>query len=232
MKKVVSMMLVVLLVCFSVNLVACHAGEGEPENAVYVTIANGELVLARKAVTLTDVDGDGATTVNDALLSAHDAAYEGGAAAGYSATESEWGLSLSRLWGVENGGSYGYCVNDAFASSLADPIKVGDHVYAYVYTDLVGGSDVYSSFDVSTVETARGEEITLTLTYAGYDEAYNPVSNPVADAVITVDGAATAYKTDAEGKVTLTLDKKGKAVISATCATLTLVPPICVATVK
>lgn len=232
MNRLISMLVAALLVCGCVGLVACDTAEREPENAVYVTVANGELVLTRKAVSLSDADGDGATTINDALMLAHDAAYEGGAAAGYQASESEWGLSLYKLWGVENGGSYGYRLNDGTAMSLVDPVEVGDHVYAYVYTDLSAWSDVYSNFDVSVAEVARGEALTLTLTYAGYDADWNPVTLPVADATVTVDGKATAYKTDADGKVTLTLDKKGEFVISATSEELTLVPPVCVATVK
>ena len=233
MKRTFSMMLALLLVLGSLCMVACGTNEQElPENAVYVTISDGSLALVRKAVSLSDADGDGATTVNDALILAHDAAYEGGADAVYNASESEWGLSLYKLWGIENGGSYGYCVNDASAMSLVDPVAVGDHIYAYVYSDLVAWSDVYSKFDKGTAAPAKGEEITLTLTYAGYDAEWNPVTAPVANAVITVNGEATDYTTDAEGKITLSFDKKGSYTVSATSETLTLVPPVCVVTVK
>lgn len=233
MKRIISMMLAMLLVLGSLCLFACGAdGDEIPENAIYVTISDGSLALVRRAVSLSDADGDGATTVNDALILAHDAAYEGGAEAGYDAAESEWGLSLYKLWGVENGGSYGYCVNDASAMSLVDPVAVGDHVYAYAYSDLVAWSDVYSRFDKSTAEAAKGEQLTLTLTYAGYDADWSPITAPVADAVITVNGEATEYATDAEGKVTLSFDKKGSYTVSATSESLTLVPPVCVVTVK
>lgn len=231
MKKVVSMMMAVLMLVCVLCTVGCSTEEKEPENPIYVTIANGELVLTRKAVSLSDADGDGKTTVNDALILAHDAAYEGGAKAGFSSAETEYGLSLTCLWG-NTSGSYGYCVNDASAMSLYDAVKVDDHVYAYVYTDLVAWSDVYSYFDVSAAETTKGEQLTLTLSYAGYDANWNPVTSPVADAVITIDGEATEYKTDAEGKVTLTFDGKGKFTVSATSQTLTLVPPVCLVTVK
>ena len=46
-----------------------------------------------------------------------------------------------------------------------------------------------------------------------------------------MDGKATSLVTDAEGKVTLTLEA-GEHVISATHGTLTLVPPVCTATVN
>ncbi len=233
MKRTLSMMLAMLLVLGSLALTACGTkGDEIPENAVWVTVADeGALALVRKAVSLSDADGDGATTVNDALILAHDAAYEGGAAAGYGSVESEYGMSMTCLWG-DASGAYGYCVNDASAMSLLDAVKVGDHVYAYVYTDQQTWSDVYACFDKGALETAKGAEVTLTLTYAGYDAEWNAVTAPVADAVVTVDGEATDYKTDADGKVTLTLDKKGSHTVSASSDALTLVPPVCVITVK
>lgn len=50
---------------------------------VYVTISDaGVLKVAQEPVAVTDGDGDGALTVHDALLAAHDALYQGGAEAG------------------------------------------------------------------------------------------------------------------------------------------------------
>jgi hypothetical protein len=138
---------------------------------------------------------------------------------------------MTMLWGDESG-AFGYCVNNASAMSLFDEVKVGDHVYAYVYSDQMTWSDSYSYFDVSLVETAAGEQMTLTLFCVGYGEDWMPVTSPVAGAVITVDGAASEYRTDEEGKVTLTLDKKGSYTISATSETMTLVPPVCIVRVK
>lgn len=195
------------------------------DTTVYVSIANGDLLLAYEPVTVTDADLDGTLTVNDALICAHNAKYEGGADAGYTASETDYGLSLYKLWGIENGGSYGYCVNNASAMSLLDPVKHGDHVYAYVYTDLVTYSDTYSYFDA--VFTDGG--LTLTLYSSGYDANWMPVTNPVSGAVITVDGIETEYVTDENGKVTLPenvifLDKT--VTVSAKSDTMTLVPPV------
>ncbi len=200
----------------------------------YVTISdgNGNLVLIQEKITVTDIDGDGTLTINDALYCAHEAKFDGGAEAGYTYYEGAYGLALDKLWGVENGGSYGYCVNNASAFGLADPIKNGDHIQAYCYTDLTAWSDTFSFFDISTSNAEAGEEITLTLSASGYDESWNPVTVAVADAKITANGEATEFTTDAEGKVTLTLDKAGTYVISAESETMTLVPPVCTVTVK
>lgn len=219
MKRTLSLILTALLCTLTIP--AC--GEAEPQNAVYVTIANGDLMLAYDAVELSDADGDGALTVNDALYLAHEENYDGGAEAGYANETTDYGLSLAKLWGTDNGGSFGYLVNNVSSMSLTDPVAVGDHVVAYAYTDLAAWSDSYCFFDVT--EAAAGE-ITLTLTMNGYDEAWNAITLPVEGAIITIDGAATDYVTDADGKVTLTA-KKG-VVISAKSDTMTLVPPVCI----
>lgn len=234
MKKLLSITLAVLMLVSTFCLTA-FAEDVAPASAdVYVTIAdnNGKLVLTQEKITATDKDNDGKITIDEALFAAHEAKYEGGAAAGYASAMSDLGLSLTKLWGVENGGSYGYYVNNASAWSLADPVKAGDYVNAFVYVDATTWSDTYCYFDKNTINGKEGDEITLTLSCAGYDESWNPVTLPVEGATITINGTATTVKTSAEGKATIKLETAGKNVISATSDTMTLVPPVCVATVS
>ncbi len=209
-------------------LTLAPAAESAPQDTAYVTIAdeNGELALVREAVVLEDADGDGAVTVNDALLLAHEQAYPGGAAAGYLSSEGPYGLKLDKLWGVENGGSYGYYVNHASAMSLTAPVSDGDEVAAFIYTDLDGYSDTYCYFDRATVELNAPGELTLTLKAAGWAADYNPVELPVADAVIVVNGEKTDFRTDENGSVTLNL-AAGSYIISAVSDAQVLVPPVC-----
>ena len=202
----------------------------------YVTIADGEgkLAVEQKAVEVTDTDNDGALTIADALYAAHEDYYEGGAAAGFATAETQWGLSLAKLWGVENGGSYGYYVNGASAWALTDSVvsENGAPVFvdAFVYTDTSAFSDTYCYFDTRFTELVLDENdtIDLTLSYAGYDADWNPVTLPAKGAYITINGEKTDFVTDDEGKVTVKLDKGGDYVISAVSDTQTLVPPICV----
>ncbi|MBQ6171930.1 MAG: LPXTG cell wall anchor domain-containing protein [Clostridia bacterium] len=196
---------------------------------VYVTIANGDLKIAMEKVSVSDIDGDGIISVNDALYAAHEKYYEGGASAGYSAVQSDWGLSLAKLWGVENGGSYGYMINDSMAMSLSDELKNGDHLYAYVFTDTVGWSDSYSFFDIKTVDILEGKTVTLTLSASGFDENWAPVVLPLAGAVITLNGEKTSFVTDENGKANVTLEKNGEYIISAVSDSMTLVPPVALA---
>ena len=222
MKKFFMLTLVLVL---TLNLVfLSFADEAAP--TVYVTIANGSLALTRLPVTLSDTDGDGLLTINDALYLAHEQAFEGGAEAGYMAGESQWGLSLFKLWGVENGGSYGYYVNNIAAYSLTDPLADGDSVVAFVYTDLVTWSDAFCFFDTDTVEAKPGDTVTLTLLGAAYDENWTPTTAAFGGAVITFDGQDTEYRTDDDGKVTFELPE-GVSLISARYESATLVPPFC-----
>lgn len=231
MKRIFATVLtLIMVITFSLTAFA----EGTTEIAeVYVTISdgNGKIVLAQEKIIVNDTDADGALTINDALFNAHEAKYEGGAAAGYSATYGAYGLSMNKLWGVVNGGSYGYYINNASAWSLTDVVKSGDYINAYAFTDLTAWSDTYSYFDVNTVVAKQDDEVSLTLLAAGFDENFNPVTLPVSDATITVNGTATEYKTDEEGKVTVKLTEAGTCVISAVSETQNLVPPVCVATV-
>lgn len=229
MKKIIATVSAIALTFSMAALTAFAADSAD----VYVTISDGtgNLPLAQEKITVTDVDADGALTINDALFAAHDAKYEGGAAAGYASGESEYGLSLNKLWGVENGGSYGYYVNNSSALSLNDTIADGDYINAYVYSDLTAWSDAYCWFDAYTANASAGSELALTLSCAGYDADWNPVTLPVNGAVITVNGEKTNFATDENGKTVIMLDKAGEYIISAVSDTQTLVPPVCKVTV-
>lgn len=230
MKKVLSLALslLMLLGCMSVSAFA-----QDDTVTVFVSVANkGELVAAQVAVDVADIDDDGAFTVNDALYALHEAVYEGGAQAGYGYyIHKDYGLSLAKLWG-DTSGSFGYYVNNASCWSLADTVKDGDYVNAFVYSDTKFYSDTYCFFSEYTVTADKGEEIELTLSGAGYDAFWNPVTVPVVGAEITVDGVKTGVTTDENGKAVIVIDEAGEHVISAVSASKTLVPPVCTADVN
>ena len=123
-KRIISLALACLMLALSA---LCFASCGEAKGPfVYVTVAdeNGEIVARYEKVEFTD-----GMTVDSALSALHAEKCEGG----YASAESAYGLSMTKLWGVENGGSYGYYVNNASPASLADTLKEGDHIYAFVY---------------------------------------------------------------------------------------------------
>ena len=133
------------------------------ENVVHealVVISDGTQLYVF-AVELSDVDGDGAVTINDALIKAHDDNYEGGSAAGYGSSVTQYGLGMTKLWGIENGGSYGYFVNDNAAFALTDPVEDDDFIYAFVYTDTTYFSDAYSFFDTKLAPLSGSGAVAL-----------------------------------------------------------------------
>lgn len=223
MKKNLTAILTAAMITGAFTVTACAE---EASANVFVTISDGTLKLTQEEITARDLNSDGKINIDEALFAAHEEMYHGDAA-GYESYESEYGLSLGTLWGNDCG-SYGYYVNNTSAMSLEDEVKDGDYINAYCFTDLETWSDTYCFFDT---HNAEGNEFTLTLSAAGWDESYNPITIPVEGAVITIDGEKTDFVTDAEGKVTVTIDEAGSYVISAVSDTQTLVPPVCIAAV-
>lgn len=229
MKKTLAIILAFVMIA---GCMPCFAFAAEAPT-VFVTIANkGSLATAQIEVAVTDIDDDGKLTVNDALYAAHNESYSGGASAGYSYyVHKDYGLSLGKLWG-DSSGNFGYYINNKSCWGLADEIKDGDYINAFVYSDGKHYSDKYSFFTVNTVSAKTNSEIELTLCSAGYDANWNPVTLPVANAEITVDGAATGVKTDSQGKATIQISSSGEHLISAVSSSETLVPPVCTAKVS
>ena len=221
--------LVCVLIAALLLLGACAFAE-----TAYVSNSNGqgELVMTREAVELTDADADGVITIADALTIAHENAYEGGAAEGILVEDQGYGLCIVKLWGEENGGSYGFYVNDASSLNLGDAVADGDHVKAYAYTDLTAWSDVYSYFQSSCTEIAAGEELPISLTALIYDADWNQDATPVEGAVITINGVDSEAVTNADGSASVSFSEAGEYIISAHSETMTLVPPVCVVSVS
>ena len=257
MKRILSLLLV--LVCFTTLLAGCGVTKTDGTTAaattvgattaaettvaattvaaadpaaVYVTIADksGAAVLKYAEITVTDLDADGKLTIFEALKAAHATCPNGGAD-GFVAEDGQWGLSMVKLWGEENGGSFGYYVNEASAWSLTDEVHAGDRLVAFSYTDLATYGDRLAYFTPITATKAANETVTLTLTALIPDESFNYIPTPVAGAKIFVNGADSGLVTDAEGKVTLTLTA-GVNEITATSETVILVPPFAFVTVE
>lgn len=229
MKKSISLLLTFVLLVSCISTAAFAQGS----TTVYVSIADkGSLVAAQERVTVTDIDGDGALTVNDALFAVHNSVYPGGASSGYGFyTHKDYGLSISKLWG-DSSGNFGYYLNNKSCWSLADTVADGDYLNAFVYSDSKYYSDKYCFFSVQNISASTNSDISLTLNGAGYDASWNPVTLPVADAEITVDGKATGIKTDANGKATIQISGAGDHIISAVSSSQILVPPVCKAEVS
>lgn len=232
MKKVLSLVLVLLIALSALSVTAF--ADGLIEYTVYVTIADdhGDLVVVEEPISVGGVAEGTGMPIFAALKNIHDRFYEGGSEAGFAVERTEYGTSLVKLWGVENGGSYGYYVNNKAARSLDDTLYTGDHLYAFVYQDPEKWTDRFSYFDQHTAEVSSNESFELTYMIADYDDDWNPVDIPASNAVITVDGEETSFVTDENGKVTISISEEGRHIVSAKDAQRTLAPPVAVVTVS
>lgn len=213
----------VLLLCLAMPITAMADSD---TISVYVTIAvagefaedtNGNIVVSKEIET-SDVDGDGAITLNDAFVSAHEQLAPNGSD-DYASYESQYGTSIAKLWGDESG-AFGYCVNNVPAMSAGDSIKDGDRITAYVYADTVNYSDSYTWFTQYEIPAEPGEEVTLSLKTYTYDANWNAVESPCVGAELTVykDGnVVTSGTTDENGNESFVFED-GLYVIMATAA--------------
>ena len=201
---------------------------------IFVTISNkGNVVLFQQNITVTDVNNNGFFDVDDALYAAHEAGYTGGAAAGYASYESQWGLSISKLWG-DTSYCYGYWLNNASCWSLEDVVAEGNHLVAFVYTDGTSWSDSYAKFEKFDYAATAGKALTVKLDTAGYDANWNTVFSAHAGAAIAVYDSTGKALTEGytvvdnqDGTYTVTIAAAGDYYVVATDTDPLTVPAVC-----
>ena len=192
-----------------------QAEEGETTPAADATVhmtvslagvladAKDGTAMAERDVTVKDLDSNGILTYDEALAAAHDAYYEGGAEAGYASEDSQYGLSLKKLWG-DTSGAFGYWLNDTSCNSLSDEVKADDDLTAFVYKDQSAWSDSYTRFGQKEYQATAGKAFTVSVDKASYDmesskyvfaayegaglTAYDSEYKPLAADAYSVDG--------------------------------------------
>lgn len=219
--KLMALILVVMLMTVYLPTKAITAGGSIK---VYLTVSdrgelafdNNGLPMAWKAVTVTDLDGDGKYTVDEALKAAHKAyntekGYDSGS--GYA----------KKVWGTEdpNGNFLFYINHEGLGKRITfDQVKNGDYLTASIYADSELYTDWYTTFDkdVKTVEAGKPFKLTL----KGHP-AYNPGDKdfvPLKGIDIIAYGKSDSLPaTDANGTVELTINEPGTYVFSASGVT-------------
>lgn len=238
MKKRVGSLVLVLALIFSVltmtDMEDVKAADGV---GVYVTIAcKGDVTVAQKKVTVTDRDGDGKYTVDEALYAAHEKYYAGGASAGYLSGMTDYGLSLLTLWG-DTSGNFGYYKNHASCWSAEDEVFAGDYLVAFVYQKMAWPiMDVYARFEKDSYVDAPGK-ISVTLQESGYDASYNLIYSPKKGATLKLydenDQEVKGFEvTDSgDGTYEVNVPAAGTYRLIATENDTPLVPAVCILSV-
>ena len=118
-------------------------------------------MLLRK-VQVTDRNGDGYYSLDEALVAAHEE-YAPGGASDYAAGQGQWGYSVTKLWGAETS-AVGFYRNDQLTGAVNEEIlEQGDQVTVFTYKDLENWSDRYAYFTENSLTVQEGTEFTLTL---------------------------------------------------------------------
>ena len=185
---------------------------------VLATTSDGKAAI-ELPVTVKDVNKDGILTYDEALVALHEAYCPGG----YELS----GTMVHNLWNVQTDpkGSYYFLKNNvALPMGVADKtstVAQGDKLYCCVFTDEKNYSDAICYFTQTAVAAQAGKAFTLNL-QGGSSMAvggYNPGDMAGAQVGIWKDGKFTAIDgavTDSKGNVSLTLNKAGTYIISAT----------------
>ena len=210
------------------------AAPAEPVN-VYVTVTNaGEVAVANELIEVADADFDGTITLDDVFVAVHEKKFEGGAAAGYAKEFNDYyqSYSITKFWGVSNGGSYVYYVNNAMAMGLSDPVVEGDHVVAGAMKDAAGYSDKHAYFDSFDYDANGTLTVTLMSATGEYDENWAAVYGPCTDATLTLVPVTRASGNDydivnnGDGTYDLTFYKTGDYKLIASNDAIPLVPAV------
>ena len=209
MKRNVKLISLILALVMILGVVLCGCGAKEdPANAAYVTLTDqaelakdksGNYIAARAL----EIAAEG-TTVGDVIKQLHKELFKDGEA-GYATSTGQYGEQIDKLWGVENGGSYGYYINGNMVMGLTDPVKPGDRVDVFVYKDAAGYSDAFIYMEAE----ANGDSVKVTVKAMSFDANWNPVMKELANTKIyyaengklTDTGAVTG----ADGTATFTL---------------------------
>ena len=184
---------------------------------VLATTSDGKAAI-ELPVTVKDVNKDGILTYHEALVALHEAYCPGGYDPGDGFVQKFWNVVTDPT------GSYYFLKNNADPHmGVADESNVvaqGDKLYCCVFTDEEHWSDAVSYFTQTEVAAQAGKAFTLNL-QGGSSMAvggYNPGDMAGAQVGIWKDGKFTAIDgavTDSKGNVSLTLDKEGTYIISA-----------------
>ena len=204
----------------------------ESINVVVAINVKGTFEIENKTVEVTDYNKNGSFDIDDTLYYAHEQYYDGGAEAGYASGTGAYGLYVTKLWG-DDSGSFGYYVNNASAWSLADDVKDGDYVYAFVYSDGVTWSDKYSYFDKTKATVEVEQKLDFELHWTGFDENGNAMVLPYEGAEIKVNGNTKGI-TDSKGKASIKIYKQGTYAVTASAPEGSkdiLASPLCIVTV-
>lgn len=188
----------------------------------------GNVILADKEISVADLNYDGKFTVDEVFVAMHDDSYPGGASAGYSSYESQWGLSIGKLWGDESG-AYGFWTNNVSGMSLDDEVQDGDYFVGAIYFDQTTWSDRFGYFNAHQYDAIKGVAKTILLCsdYWGTVSAEEGAKIEVYDQEMkNVDESLYTVNDKGEGSYQLSINAEGTFTVIAKQEDKSIIPAI------
>ena len=228
-KNLLRIFCIVLALTMLVGLMPVLAAD---EVTVYVSVSDQGVPAQTKdgeAAVQLAVTVPAGSTVEDAIIAAH-TAYCPDGAEGWEKAESDWGMSMTRIWGSYDGVGAWY-LNGVMPMEQAWDVTAtdGDYVDLVLYRE--DWSDSYAVFDKRTAAATVGEAVTLTLTHDVFDENWVASPEGLAGSIVKLADGTELGTTDEEGKITLTFNKAGTYLVTAEDPDLPITAPACVITV-
>jgi len=209
---------VILFSALAASMLPFNAFAAEDSVHVHVTISREKTLLDQEIV-VTDEDGDGRLTSEDAIITAHNCFYPGGAVFGYAGE--------NYIWGMQGG----YLYQNISKGETEDPeffceanerreLKDGDSLTwwaeaACEETYYIQSDYLYNKLYADAIP--QGTEIDVTVMHM---IPTKPKDVPAAGVSLMLDGEKTGEITDADGKATLKLDTPGDHILSVDSAAL------------
>lgn len=203
--------------------------ETKPADPVDITVTvNNRGILAKakdgsamayKEVHVTDADGDGHITVDDALVATHDAYYTDGKNGYETSTSHEYGMSVTKLWGVSTNNTLFFVNGKGISTGVGDDdVKSGDSLYASVNADNKYYADWYTYFNKSSIEVCPSEQLTLSLKGFQGMSGGDAKAVPGVEIGIWKDGSFTQIGetvTNEDGTARFSIEDKGTYIVTA-----------------
>ena len=229
-KNLLRIFCIVLALTMLVGLMPVLAAEDDV--TVYVSVSEQGVLAETKdgaPAAQLEVAVPAGSTLEDAIIAAHEAYCPDGAE-GWETAESDWGLSMAKIWGKTDGVGAWY-LNGVMPMDQSWNITAtdGDYVDLILYRE--DWSDSYAAFDQRAAEAAAGEAITLALTHDVFDENFVASPEALAGAAVKLADGTELGVTDEEGKIALTFDEVGTYLVTAEDPDLAITAPVCVITV-
>ena len=148
MKKLLSILTTVAVICCLLGVSAAADASAK----VYVTVANGGLELANSEVTVTDIDGDGALTINDAFMPLTKATLRAEPQQAMPPKCPTTALCSPSFGESKTAAATATMSTTPLPGALPTRSEDGDYVNAFVYQDTKAFSDRYCYFDKAVAD--------------------------------------------------------------------------------